>query len=383
LRQNLVSEYFVKSITGDKIMSKSRSVTASKGNVIFGIMTAMVAILIAFTPLAAKEFSLKGETVSIVIGFPPGSGDDQGVRQLAPFLEKRLPGNPTVIVINKPGAGGVLAANSFYNTTKGDGTTIGMFTGFALKMVLKESSIRFDINKMNLLGIQSTNQVTLVSKDTGIETAADLVAFKKQLIVGTSSKLNAAYAANVSFLDILGVQHMDLTGYRGAGELLQAMRTKELTVSPFPWTLYMARKGALTKEGFVTAISQRGYLKGDGSVAREPALGVPTQDEIIRKYKPEAIGTPEHKAMTFFVGLFAVTRSYWLPPKTDPEIVTAWRRALEDAYASTEFRNMIKKQTKMDVIFHDADDGRKLFDSIIASYNDPAIRQAINKSIGK
>ncbi len=331
----------------------------------------------------AAAFSLKGETVNIVVGFPPGSGDDRGARSLVPFLEKRLPGNPTVIVVNKPGAGGVLAANSFYKTTKGDGKTIGMFTGFALKLVLNDKSIRFDIDKMPLLGIQSTNQVILVSKATGIKTAGDLLKVKEPLIVGTSSKINAAYAANVTFLDLLGVPHKDLTGYRGAGELLQALRTKELTVSPFPWTLYMARKDSLMKEGLVTAISQRGYLKGDGSVEREPALGVPTQEEVIKKYKPEAVGTPLYKAMNFFVGLFAVTRSFWLPPETSPEIVSVWRKVLEDTYTSPEYRGMIKKQTKMDVIFHDANNGRKLFDNIFTSYNDPTTRKAIKASMGE
>ena len=350
------------------------------------VIVVIAVILLAIGMVSAstaEAFSLKGETVNIVIGFPPGSGDDVGMRQLAPFLEKQLPGNPTVIVINKPGAGGVLAANSFYQTAKGDGKTIGMFTGFALKWVLKDPSIRFDIDKMHLLGIQSTNQVTLVSKETGINTAADLLNVKEPLIVGTSSKRNAAYAANVSFLDILGVPHKDLTGYRGAGELLQAMRTKELTVAPFPWTLYVARRESLMKENFVTAISQRGYLKGDGSVEREPALGVPTQHEVVQEYKPAAVGTPAYKAMTFFVGLFAVTRSFWLPPETNPEIVAAWRLALEKTYAGPDYRGVIKKQTQMDVIFHDAENGRKLFDNIKASYDDPTIRKSIEANMGE
>lgn len=364
-------------------MKVTKRLFDSRSGSIIGMMAIALMVIGMVLPSTAAAFSLKGETVSIVIGFPPGSGDDRGVRQLAPFLEKRLPGNPTVIIVNKPGAGGVLAANSFYKTTKGDGKTIGMFTGFALKLVLNDKSIHFDIDKMHLLGIQSTNQVTLVSKATGIKTAGDLLKVKEPLIVGTSSKRNAAYAANVTFLDLLGVPHKDLTGYRGAGELLQALRTKELTVSPFPWTLYMARKDSLMKEGLVTAISQRGYLKGDGSVEREPALGVPTQEEVIKKYKPEAVGTPLYKAMNFFVGLFAVTRSFWLPPETSPEIVSVWRKVLEDTYASPEFRGVIKKQTKMDVIFHNSANGRKLFDNIFTSYNDPTIRKAIKASMGE
>jgi len=364
-------------------MKLTKRMFDSRSGSIIGMMAIAVMVMGMVLPSTAAAFSLKGKTVSIVIGFPAGSGDDRGARQVAPFLEKRLPGNPTVIVVNKPGAGGILAANSFYKTTKGDGKTIGMFTGFALKVALKDKSIHFDIDKMHLLGIQSTNQVTLVSKETGIKTAADLLNVKEPLIVGTSSKRNAAFAANVSFLDILGVPHKDLTGYRGAGELLQAIRTKEINVSPFPWTLYMARKESLMKEGIVTAISQRGYLKGDGSVEREPTLGVPTQAEVIQKLKPEAVGTPEYKAMQFFVGLFAVTRSFWLPPGTDPGIVSVWRKALKDVYASPEFRGMMKKQTKMDVIFHNSTNGRKLFDNIITSFNDPVVRQLIKKSMGE
>lgn len=364
-------------------MNKSRRVFNLQHCVIFGIVTVFALALGTVSPLAAAGFSLKGETVNIIIGFPPGSGDDFGMRQLAPFLEKHLPGNPTVIVVNKPGAGGILAANSFYKTAKGDGKTIGMFTGFALKVALKDKSVRFDISKMHLLGIQATNQVTLIRKETGVKTAADLLKVKEPLIVGTSSKRNAAYAANVSFFDILGVPHKDLTGYRGGGELLQAMRTKELTVAPLPWTLYMARRDSIMKEGVMTAISQRGYLKGDGSVIPEPALGVPTQHEVIQKYKPEAVGTPEYQAMAFFVGLFAVTRSFWLPPNTDPEIVNAWRRALTDTYSSSEYKDMVKKQTKMDVIFHNAENGRKLFNNIFNSFNDPTIRKVIDKIMGE
>ncbi|MBN2059476.1 MAG: hypothetical protein JW882_03570 [Deltaproteobacteria bacterium] len=364
-------------------MKRSKALLLLRNGIIPGISIIFALMIGTVSHLTAAEFSLKGETVNIIIGFPPGSGDDVGMRQLAPFLEKHLPGNPTVIVLNKEGAGGLLAANSFYKTTKGDGKTIGMFTGFTLPLVLQDSAVQFDINKMHLLGIESTNQVMLVSKETGIETAADLLKVKSPLIVGTSSKRNAAYAANVSFLDILGVPHKDLTGYRGAAELLQAMRTKELTVAPYPWILYVARQESLKAEGFATAICQRGYLMGDGSITPEPVLGVPTQHEVIQKYKPEAVGTPAYKAMTFFVGLFAVTRSFWLPPETDPGIVNVWQRALEETYFSPEYKSVIKKQTKMDIIFHNAENGRKLFDNIFTSFNDPEIRKAITKSMGE
>jgi len=364
-------------------MSKAKGVFISQNGILLGFFAVFVMVFVTFSPLSAAGFSLKGETVNLVIGFPPGSSDDFGMRQLAPHLQKHLPGNPTIIVVNKPGAGGILAANSFYQTAKGDGKTIGMFTGFALRVALKDKSVRFDINEMHLLGIQPTNQVTLLHKNTGVTTAADLLSVKEPLIVGTSSKQAAPFTANVSFFDMLGIPHKDLTGYRGQGEILQAMRTKELTVAPLAWTRYMAMRESIMKEGIMTAIWQRGYLQGDGSVIPEPALGVPTQHEIIEKYKPETVGTPLYRAMTAFVGLFAVTRSFWLPPKTSPEIIKVWQRAISDTYSDSGYREMIKKQTKMDVAFHNAENGQKLMEGVLSSFNDPAVRKVIDKIMGQ
>lgn len=363
-------------------MKKIKNFPLQKKYAALGIVT-IIFVFGIVSPLYGAVFSLKGETVNLIIGFPPGSSDDFGMRQLAPYLKKHLPGKPTIIVVNKPGAGGIKAANSFYQTTKGNGKTIGMFTGVTLKVALKDKSVRFDINKMHLLGIQPTNQVTLLHKNTGVMTAADLLSVKEPLIVGTSSKRAAPFMANVSFFDMLGIPHKDLTGYRGQGEILQAMRTKELTVAPLAWTRYMAMRESIIKEGIMTPIWQRGYLQGDGSIKPEPALGVPTQHEIIEKYKQEAVGTPLYRAMTTFVGLFAVGRSFWLPPKTDPEIIKVWQRAISDTYSDTGYREMIKKQTKMDVVFHNAEDGQKLMGSVLGSFNDPAVRKVIDQIMGQ
>jgi tripartite-type tricarboxylate transporter receptor subunit TctC len=343
---------------------------------------------LAFTVFAAPfpasaQSSLKGQTVNLVIGFPPGSSDDLGMRQLKPFLESHLPGKPTVAIINKPGAGGILAVNSFYQTAKGDGKTIGMFTGVTLKVAIKDKSVRFDINKMHLLGIQPTNQVTLLHKDTGVKTPADLLKVKKALLVGTSSKRAAPFTANVSFFNMLGIPHKDLTGYRGQGELLQAARAKELNVVPLAWVRYMANKEQLKKEGLLTAIYQRGYLQGDGSVVPEPALGVPTQHELIKRFAPDKVESAEYKAMTTFVGIFATGRSFWLPPSAPEDVRSMWRKALAATYGDPKYRALMKKRTKMDVVFHDPKNGRNLLNTVIDSFQDPVIRKVIDQIMAK
>src|SRR3989442_8686671 len=68
-----------------------------------------------------------GKTISIIVGYAPGGGFDTTARLASKYLGKHIPGNPTVIVENMPGAGSLTAANHIYNVAKPDGLTIGVF----------------------------------------------------------------------------------------------------------------------------------------------------------------------------------------------------------------------------------------------------------------
>ena len=75
---------------------------------------------------AVSDF-YKGKTVTLIVGYGTGGGYDVFARLLARYLGKYIPGNPSVIVQNMPGAGSMRAVNALYNTAPKDGTTIGMF----------------------------------------------------------------------------------------------------------------------------------------------------------------------------------------------------------------------------------------------------------------
>ena len=86
-----------------------------------------------------------------------------------------------------------MAANGFYKTAPKDGTAAGMFTGFALRYALKDEAILFDIDEMPLLGVQPTNQVTLIANSVGIDAPKDLLELDEPLLVGTSSRRAAPF----------------------------------------------------------------------------------------------------------------------------------------------------------------------------------------------
>jgi len=82
----------------------------------------------------AEDISFKGENVRVYVGFGPGSSNDTYLRQFAPYLQRHLPGNPTVVVENKVGGGGVLMGNYFYNTAKPDGRSAAFYAVAIMNM---------------------------------------------------------------------------------------------------------------------------------------------------------------------------------------------------------------------------------------------------------
>jgi hypothetical protein len=87
--------------------------------------------------------------------------------------------------------------------------------------------------------------------------------------------------------------------------------------------------------------------------------------------------------MTTFVGIFATGRSFWLPPSAPEGVRSMWRKALAATYGDPKYRALMKKRTKMDVVFHDPKNGRNLLNTVIDSFQDPVIRKVIDQIMAK
>lgn len=95
----------------------------------------------------------EGKTITIVVGYSAGGGYDLLARLLAKHLPKYIPGKPTIIVVNMPGASSMIAANHLYNIAKPDGLTIGTFAqGLTFAQLLKAEGTKFDLTKYSWIG---------------------------------------------------------------------------------------------------------------------------------------------------------------------------------------------------------------------------------------
>ena len=100
----------------------------------------------------------KGKTLRIVVGVGVGSGYDLNARALARYLGQHIPGNPTIIVQNQPGAGSLTMTNTLYNNGPFDGTVIGAsFNGLPTTPLLQPAGVRFDATKINWIGTPTAN----------------------------------------------------------------------------------------------------------------------------------------------------------------------------------------------------------------------------------
>lgn len=196
---------------------------------------AFVAVLAAAGLLAASAASAqdaasfyKGKTARIVVGYGPGGGYDAYARMLAPHLAKAL--GATVIVENQPGAGGLVALNRLA-ATQPDGLTIMIVNGTAaaLSQLLDQGNVRYDLAKLEHLGIVSASPwVWLVNPNFPVKTPADAMRRKEAIrwsATGPSDGLGDGAALTC---EALKLNCKVVMGYKGSSEAALAVFRGEM-----------------------------------------------------------------------------------------------------------------------------------------------------------
>src|SRR4051812_5875164 len=113
------------------------------------LLLGITALLLGKSAAAQTSF-FQGKTITIVQGRDPGGTGDLRVRALVPFLQKYIPGSPTIVMEFMPGGGSRTAANHVYRSARADGLTIGnLSAGMVSLAVLGESGVLYDLDKFS------------------------------------------------------------------------------------------------------------------------------------------------------------------------------------------------------------------------------------------
>ena len=238
-------------------------------------MAALVAALLA-APVRADpvEDFYRGRTLRLLIGYGPGGGYDIYGRLVAQFLPRHLPGNPTIVVQNMPGAGSLLAAKYMYAAAPKDGTVLGSLAQTLALDSLTVTSANIDVGRMPYIGRVAPNIDTGVAlPKSGLKSFADVRA--KEYSVGASGGGSTTVLFPSALAAYAGAKFKLVRGYSGTSEIVLAMERGEVDIV-----------GAYGLPGIQA--SHPDWLEGKGAVflyqaalKRDPLIpNVPTLPEI-------------------------------------------------------------------------------------------------------
>src|SRR4029453_6757075 len=186
--------------------------------ILFTIITAAAAISRASTA-PAQEF-LKDKTLTFIVGYSPGGTYDQYTRLIARHINKHVAGNPTRIVENMPGAGGIIAANHLYNRVKADGLTIAAWASpLILQHVMGNEATKFDGRKVGWVGIPGPYDTAChFNRESGIKTVDDWFAAKRPLKIASIGPGTSLSDVPKLLKEALHLPLEMVEGYKGGAE---------------------------------------------------------------------------------------------------------------------------------------------------------------------
>ena len=283
---------------------------------VFAVFAFGVTVL---TPAAAQEdvaAFYKGKVIRIVVGIGVGSGYDINARLLAKYMAAHVPGQPTIIVQNQPGAGSLTMTNQLFANGPFDGTVIGAsFNGMPTTPQLQPQGARFDPNKIIWLG--STNRETqamYVWNSAPVQKFTDVA--NTETVMGSqapgSTQFDFPMLANAMF----GYKFKVINGYEATPKIHLAMERGEVHGTLANWSTLKAISPTWISEKKIKFLAQWA-LKKNPELADVPL--------IFEFAKSEA----DRQTLQFAVARLEYGRPFFLPPNVPADRVTALRRAFD------------------------------------------------------
>lgn len=294
---------------------------------------------------AAQEADFSGKRVHITVPFPPGGGSDVYSRAFAPYLEKHLPGSPTVVIRNVPGGGALIGANQFHDRAKPDGLDVLVLSAsVVMNSVFQPAKLQFPVNKAEFVILSPQGAVAYVASGLGVKEPKDIRQLKgKSLTMGGGSPTAAELRFTTSF-ELLGLDVKYVWGIaRGPTRL--AFERGEFNINYDTTPGFLKNAQHLVKSGKAIPLFSFGVMDEKGNIVRDPNFpnvpSFPEAYEMMHGKKPSGTPFEAWKAL-FQMGVMA-NKAIVLPPGTPKHIVETWRTAVRKALADPGFQKDSEK----------------------------------------
>jgi tripartite-type tricarboxylate transporter receptor subunit TctC len=302
-------------------VSRSAAI-AAEGRTVKRLLPALWVVLyaLAAAPAAAQQEDVaaffRGKTVRLIVGVGVGSGYDINARLLARHMAAHIPGQPTIVVQNQPGAGSLTMTNALYHTGPFDGTVMGAsFNGMPTTPLLQPTGARFDPVKLNWLG--STNretQVMYVWHTAHAQVLGD--AQGREIVMGAQAPGSTQFDYPVLANKLFGFKFKVVTGYESTPKIHLAMESGEVHGTIANWSTLKAINSNWITEKKIRILAQWALQKS------------PELDDVplfLDLAKTEA----DRDALRLMLARLEYGRPFFLPPNVPAARVEALRRAFD------------------------------------------------------
>lgn len=332
------------------------------------MLIGLLALFGVAAPAAAQpaaEF-YKGKTIAFVVGFTAGGNYDFYARLLSEFMGRHVPGNPSFVVQNRPGAGSRNAAAYVFNVAPKDGTVIAMTTNLLPLFQVLDAAPKFDLSKAHFLG-NMTETVSVLSlwHTAPVKTLDE--AKRIEAILGSTGRTGETYIVPQIMNGVLGTKFKIVTGYPGINEISLAMERGELHGRNGSWDNLMQQKPEWVREKKVNILVQVGFTK------ERELPDVPLLSEL-------AANADDRALLDLVSGYPAFARAPWVAAEVPAYRVAALRKAFDALMKDEAFLADAKKR-KLEIGPRNAAQVHALVNKLASA--SPELVERVKKAIGQ
>ena len=314
---------------------------------------ALIGFCVAFSSAHADAISdfYRGKQISLVIGTSAGNDYDFRGRLIARHMGRHIPGEPTIVARNMPGAGGINAANFIANIAPRDGTTLHMImTNMMAAQAIGTQGVQFDTRKFNWIGNTTSSPNVTNSWHTSGVTSIEQTKTRELVLGAPAGTAGVVYGTVMNTL--VGTKLKIVTGYPGGNEVNLAMERGEVEGrGSNSWASWKSTKPEWIAQKKIIMLVQVG-------LACDPDLpNVPLLLEL-------ATNDLDRKVLTFLSAETALSRSLVTTADVPADRLQALRRAYDATMRDPQFLADAEK-AKMDIGPMTGEESQNIADSIV------------------
>jgi tripartite-type tricarboxylate transporter receptor subunit TctC len=298
------------------------------------LAAACAAVVLGLSPGSAAAQSVasfySGKTINMLIGFSAGGGYDLYGRTVARYMGRYIPGNPSIVPQNMPGAGSLKVVNYLYNAAPKDGTAIGHFApGILFERLLGRPSAeagQFEATRFTWLGSVSKEvSVCAFIASSGIKSWQDMQT--KPTVIAASGGGAESDVFPTVLRNMFNLPIKLVTGYPGGNEMVLAMERHEVDGRcGWSWTSVLSRNKAMLDSKAINLTLQIALQKDKHPALQDVPVIVDITDDPAKK-----------AALKLIVSRQGIARPFAAPPDLPPERGRALREAFDATMKDPDF----------------------------------------------